>query len=319
MSDETPDEPLLSTEETSALLDAMQEGAVEGPEAQDTELGSPEGPLRDAMGRADALLPTLAEAARHQLLRQTSLGVKAELLPSEIVPRDLFAGSLAPGALVYGLRVRGHFYGLLVLDPALARWILDRCMGAPPEDGAAAPAEAAFSPLDRRILRPFPRAVADVLGRAFLEEAEVELEEDGASADGDDGAGFEPMLRLGLRFTVGTTAAGEAAIALTAAAVGGSHAPQDDRRGAVQDARTQVAVRLAGAEVELVALLGETPSTVRALLGLKAGDVIRLDRTPEDPVVLRVEDVTVGQGLPIVHHGNLAIEVTEGPRAERAR
>ena len=62
-------------------------------------------------------------------------------------------------------------------------------------------------------------------------------------------------------------------------------------------------------EVEVVAILGRTTTTVRALLALERGSVLRLDSAPERPVDVRVDGVTVLRGMPVVKDGNLAIEV----------
>jgi flagellar motor switch protein FliM len=60
-----------------------------------------------------------------------------------------------------------------------------------------------------------------------------------------------------------------------------------------------------------VAVLGHARSTVREILRLSVGDVIRLNEPPETPVKVSVEGRQKMIGLPVVRHGNLAIEVIE--------
>ena len=65
------EDALLSDAETSALLDAMKAAEFPtGPQAESTELGSPEGPLRAAVNQVDLAAGKLATAARLHLLRQ---------------------------------------------------------------------------------------------------------------------------------------------------------------------------------------------------------------------------------------------------------
>ena len=93
----------------------------------------------------------------------------------------------------------------------------------------------------------------------------------------------------------------EIKIALFAASLGHTSAP------------TKLGVRMgdviSDVEVEVVAVLGRTASTVRALLALERGAVLRLDGAPDRPIEVRVDGVTVLRGMPVVKDGNLAIEV----------
>ena len=312
MVEDGAEEPLLSNEETAALLDAMREdeSVASEPEAQATELASPEGPLREALGRADRAAATIARVARDQLLLQIARGVEVEAIPGDIVPRDVFASSLAPGALVYALRRDGELQGVLTLDPALAVFVLDNSMGAVVDAVSGTPL-GSLSPLDRSIVEPLPMRVLRALGDELLDGRSLEpkfLDEGESFASG---VRFEPMLRLTWRFSTGEGRIGELAVALTAGAVG--RPPQDRAEEVAKErppARVVLSERLSLAEVDLVAVLGRAPSRVRELLRLRAGDVLRLDGAPGDPVPVVVDDVVVAQGNPVVQHGDLAIEVT---------
>lgn len=315
---EGTNEPLLSDEETSALLDAMRDEETRGDsKARPTDLGSPEGPMREALAKADDAAIQLAATAKTQLLLQTARGVDVEILPAEVVPRDVHLSSIDARGVVYGLRFRDTPQGLLVIDSKLAKYILERSMGAPEEEESA-PASA-FSDLDRRILGPFPQAFVAKLGETFLEGRELEL---GPREESDDaGVRFEPMLRLGLRFSSGGVRQGELLVALNAHAVGASShearvAREAEAKLDAKNARDRLREQLAGVEIDLKAVLGHAPSSVRTLLSLHAGDVFRLDGSPGDPIALCVDDVVIARGNPVVHKGDLAVEVTR--RDERA-
>ena len=107
------EDPLLSDEETSALLDAMRDDEGGASTARTTELGSPDHAIRESLGRADAAAELLAEAVRNQLLVQTARGSDVQALPAEVVPRDVFRSALDPHAVVYTLHLHGEPQGLL--------------------------------------------------------------------------------------------------------------------------------------------------------------------------------------------------------------
>ena len=69
-------------------------------------------------------------------------------------------------------------------------------------------------------------------------------------------------------------------------------------------------------EVELKAELGKTEMSIRDLMTLKAGQIISLDRSSDEPVLLKVEDVDKFVGEPLITGGNLAVKVTGALQAE---
>jgi len=69
--------------------------------------------------------------------------------------------------------------------------------------------------------------------------------------------------------------------------------------------------RLSFAELEMVAVLGRAKSTIRSVLSLKVGDLVRLNEAPDAPLQVYVEGQKKMIGVPVVSHGNIAVEVTE--------
>ncbi|MGE0792314.1 MAG: FliM/FliN family flagellar motor switch protein [Sandaracinaceae bacterium] len=316
------DEPLLSDEETSALLDAMREEEKSAEsEVAKTDLGSPEGPMREALGRADAALTAIGGAARTQLLVQTARGIEMELLPCEVVPRDVFVGALDQNAVVYDVVHKNDSMGLLSVDSSLGRYILERSMGALEEEPPGAAAKE-FSDIDRTILEPFPRAVMRALSASFLSgrALTLALHDEGVTAKG--AARFEPLMRLAIRFSTGAHRVGEVLIALNAAAVAASSPTTEAQKAKNQrprDARAQMERSVTSATVELIAVLGRAPSSVGQLLELAAGDVLRLDTGPHETVSMCVGDVELARGVPVVVSGNLAIELCDANAAPAAQ
>jgi len=303
--------PVLSDEETGALLDAMrEEEASRGPEARDAELASGEGPLREYAAQADRAASAVAEACRTQLLRQVGVGVAAEPGLAEVVPREVLESALDPHGLLYTLVDGEEVVGLIAVDSRLARFVLVRCMGATEVAGPEAPA-GALSELDRRIIHEFPTAVAAAVAAEVREGRRLTLRTPDPGPMSDK-ARFEPLLRLDARLSQGDEPIGEVVVALTADAV---RAPA---RAAVRHANG-IEQHVDRIEVQVAAVLGRAASSVRALLELGVGDVLRLDRAPGDPVALCVEHLVVALGDPVVHRGDLALTIQQPPTTGESR
>lgn len=323
------DAPLLSDAETSALLDAMRgaEQAV-APAATSYDLVASDRPLRDALLAADRSADDFAREIVRPLLRQLGAACTAEPEPAEITPFDVFRASISTGALA-ALLTTDTAHAFLTIGPSLAAQVLERRLGAPSKgagdvlwlDGPEQGAES-LSTVDRRILRPFVQDVADTF-RGIRCTSKVKLELGPIYERPDQLAPHprgEPLLRLTWRAAPFGQRGDRIVIALTAPflqetrprANGGAAAPAPEDR-----ARLLGSVR--SAHVSLAARLGSCPATVRELLALGRGDVLRLDTVVGEPIDLRAGSLRVATGQPIVAHGNLAVEIVEVTRGRASR
>lgn len=307
-------EPLLSAEETNALLEAMRSGSTDA-EVESADLASPERPLRSALDRADACSRGMAHAVDKILLRLSGASVVTEEQPAEILPYKVVRGFIAQGSAVVSLTTPDGSLGLLVVGPGLVAYILDRRMGAPiPRGDDRVETRGELSPLDRRLLLPLVESLAATLGEQWCEDVDMftagEVFAD--AADIPMMAQFEPMLQLSLSVAPAGAAGDVVLFALSVGAVRAS-LPRA-QKGAVKIAdaeRVKVLEALRESDLECVAMLGEVVSTVGQVIGLQAGDVLRLSGAPEVPVEVRVGDKVVLRGMPVVQHGNLAVQVSE--------
>lgn len=64
-----------------------------------------------------------------------------------------------------------------------------------------------------------------------------------------------------------------------------------------------------GVRAQCTAELGRTVMSLRDLLAMKEGDIVRLDREPHNPITFYVEGAPKLMGVPTVMHGNIALEV----------
>lgn len=309
-------EPLLSGEETEALLEAMRSTAGAAPDVLGANLASPDLPLRQALGRADRCVEQLGRQLRGTMLRVARCSASSEVEPAEIVSFKVLQQALPAGAAIAVLRVQGSIGGIVVVGPSLSTFVIERRLGAPlrrPEDADKASVREQLTAFDRRVLQPLFAAIAEDFGRAWTgAPGAVEIEEVLArAADMPALPAIDPMLRFAMKVRTASVT-DDVVVALTPGAVRATamreepSAPQ-----ASADDRQRLAQRIAAAEVELVAVLGTAATTIRELLALTCGDIVRLDQVPGRSIDVTVEGVTKLRGLPVVQHGNLAIEVEE--------
>jgi flagellar motor switch protein FliM len=317
MSEETA-EPLLSSDETEALLAAMRNGAANAQAAKELELGSTDQRLRQSLERADAVGKDYALELRKLLRRVTGVPHAVREGSADVVPFNVFASSMQQGAGIGTLKLAGKVVGFVVLGPRVTVRVLSRRLGGavPPADAPEEEPRQFLSPVDRRIARPFLTETLDLFNSFWgMEDMVLELGDVlPRAADLPRLPQFEPLLRLPMTVAVTPEQAEEMCVVLTSAAV-----PSVNTAPALEPAappvsnedRARLAARLAHAEVEVVAVLGHARSTVRDVLRLNVGDVIRLNEPPDTPIRVSVEGRQKLFGLPVVRHGNLAIEVIQ--------
>lgn len=309
-------EPLLSTDETEALLQAMR-GSGEGPSAKEVELGSAEQRLRKSLGRADDVARTFAGEIRKLLRRMLGVSASVRESATDIIPYSVFAQSIVPGSGVAVLKGDDGATGFLMMGPGLTTFVLNRRLGGSIADrpGASEEVRSFLSAVDRRIVRPFcDEVVATLIGCWGKDEVSVAISEVlSRPIDLPRLAQFEPLLRLPLSVSFGLDSNEELSLVLTGTAI---KPPKVDEKLPQEAAKSnsdrgRMAARLTLAELELVVILGHAATSVRKVLSLNVGDVLRLEQAPTAPLQLFIEGQKKMLGAPMVSHGNIAVEITE--------
>jgi flagellar motor switch protein FliM len=307
-------EPLLSLEETNALLDAMRSGSTSS-SVEALDLTSAERPLRDALATADSCARALAEAIDKLMLRTSGCSCSTEELPAEIIPYKVVRSAIPQGSAIVPFRASDGSLGVMTIGAQLVSFILDRRMGAPLGKDMPNEARASLSQLDRRLLEPFAHAVVELFAKHWCDDAKAFPAGPVLSqaADLPMLPQFEPLLQVVFRVTPTGVAGDQLMLALSSGVV--SRAKSATRPVEVHSApnaadRTRMETALRAADIDAVAILGQLHATVRELLALRAGDVLRLESTPEEPLEVRVGDKPVCLGMPVVRRGNLAVQVS---------
>lgn len=305
----SPDaEPILSEAETSALLHAMHESEVGGPPVEPIDLSSPERRVRGKLLAADKAGEAIAVDLSRAMLRHTEALSRVEIAPAELVPFGMLVGSLLPTWSIARMETGDGGLVLAIADDVLTSFILDRRLGAPlssfEDQGEDRLSRAELSPVDRRVLTPVFRDVAHAMGDVAMSEVLPNAHALPPTPE------HEPLLVIGFTVQPGASSPGRLKIVLDAAA-SRKLLPEHEivpRLPSTVESRS-LRQGVIDTEIELVALLGETESTVSELLSLSVGDVIRLDASPASPVMVFAGDQIALQGKPCVHHGNLAVRV----------
>lgn len=327
MSEQNP-EPILSEDETAALLDAMRTGAsLEGAssETRPGELGAPDAPMRRAIAKADQATPRVSTALREVFLRMTALTVDVRETPSEIVPTDVALAAFEEGGASWEMvrhrpvtaaapgrdsSTQTIAIGAVAIGPGLCHFVLEKRLGA--SDALLAQRKQPATPkplsaLDRRVLEPLARGLIEGFFEAFEGVGEDVSLSQKKRPETEASVRFAPTLRLSFKATLPNGNVEDVAIVLSGAAF--IPAPKRDAQG--RSDKERVAAVLGSVSVDLVAELGRASMSVRELLAIESGGVIRLDRSPEKPLTVRVDGEPVLRGMPVVEEGNLAIDVTE--------
>lgn len=314
MSEETA-EPLLSSDETEALLAAMRSGAANAQSTKELELGSTDQRLRQSLERADNVGKEFAAEMRKMLRRVTGLPYPVREGTADVVPFNVVASSTEAGTGIGTLKAGGAVVGFLMLGPRLTVRVLSRRLGAavPAADAPEEEPRVFLSPVDRRVCRPFLLETIDIFSNLWSKrEIELELAEVLARpSDLPRLPQFEPMLRIALSIGLSPEQSEELWLVLTSAALPAAKQaePEEAPISVNSGERARLAARLSHAEIEVVAVLGHAQSTVRDVLRLNVGDVIRLNEPQDTPVRVLVEGRQKLVGMPVVRHGNLAVEV----------
>jgi flagellar motor switch protein FliM len=310
-------EPLLSLEETNALLDAMRSGSEGTSTVETRDLTTAERPLRDALGTADSCARALAEAIDKLMLRASGCSSSTEELPAEIIPYKVVRSAIPQGSAIVPFRGGDGSLGVMTIGAQLVAFILDRRMGAPLGRDLPSEPRTMLSLLDRRLLEPFAFSVVELFAKHWCDDAHAFPAGPVLSqaADLPILPQFEPLLQLVFRVTPTGVAGDQVILALSSGIVSRSKSPGSRPIEVVQAApsladRKRMAEAIRGTDVDAVAILGQHHSTVRELLALTMGDVLRLESTPEEPLEVRVGDKTVFRGMPVVRRGNLSVQIS---------
>jgi flagellar motor switch protein FliM len=171
-----------------------------------------------------------------------------------------------------------------------------------------------LSALDRRLIEPFASSVVELFSKHWCDDPKAFPAGPVVSQPADLPMlpQFEPLLQVVFRVAPTGMTGDQVVVALSSGIVSRAKSSQHAKPPASEPTaldRTRMTDAIGGTEVEAIAMLGSYVTTVREVLGLRAGDIIRLSTTPDSPLEVRVGEKAVFLANPIVHHGNMAVQI----------
>ena len=307
------------------LLDAMRASEGQAPPAVDSiDLTTPDRGLRDNLAYSDRAADRFCTSATRAFLRSVGVSTSLEPEPTEITPYDVFCSSMPSGSGIAVLRSAHGTNAILTVGPLLVTAVLDRRLGAPIDPEAEASSELSstevLSSVDRRVVKPFLAGIANAFADAWcrpgtkLSLAQVV----GRPEELPSLERSEPVLRLGWRVAPAGCPSDKLHVAIPSGFLF-DVGPEEATGNPVPTTtdRSKLIGRIQGTTVDVAAILGTAHTTVRDVLKLRRGDVLRLAQIAGAPLELSAHGAALAWGQPCIHHGNMAIEVVPSGAPQR--
>jgi flagellar motor switch protein FliM len=312
---------ILNQNEVDALLSAVAKGEIastpaaapEDASAQVYDFTRPERVSKDRRRMLAALHEGFVRNLAAHLSSMLRRPVEAEVSAVEQATWGDFLATLANPACLVALSAQplaSHL--VLEIEPGLAFPVIDRLLGG---TGIAGVPARPMTEIEARLVQTLAAPVATLLGQAWGGAKPVEVKVGEVQSNPQlvrVAAPLEAIVRLEFRLRMGD-ANGRMNLCLPYAMV----EPLLERFGAAAsaDARRESNVEpisrsLAEAELDVVADLAVTQITVRELLELEPGDLLKTDAGADSEAIVYVEGIPKFKGKPGRNRRNKAILVT---------
>jgi flagellar motor switch protein FliM len=314
---------ILSQEEIDALLNAMDSGEVEveeesspkaKAEAKPYDLTSQSLMLRDQFDALDEVYDKFVNLLNVSLTGSLQRSLEVKLVSKEIVKFGEFLQAFS-NPTGFSLYTMDPLIGsaMMAVEPNLCFALIDCMFG-----GAGKPLAKVreFTQIEQRMLR---RLYADVLSE--LEQAwrvayhihvvqkktETKPEFVNLVSPGDlvlifvfsiNGEEFSGNVHICTPFLM---------LEPIKDKLSSRYLREKDRAHAF---RSQLSILLRDTQVSMVAELGKAVHTIGQILEMEKDDVIKLNKGPQDPVVIKVQGVAKYLGMPGIVKGNRAIQIS---------
>ena len=302
----------LTPEEATALRDAA-DGALRG-QAQQVQLAASDRHARRHLPLLKEKMALLLSGTKAVVVRQLRRPCQVTSTPPELAG-PMAMGEQAQGWIV-GAAVRtatdADPVAWLGFPPVLAFHLIEVAFGAPGVISKSWPQRDFLTPLEKETVWPVVEACAramvrafglDVTGQVRISPLPYPVALEGLSEQ-ESGVSFRAQLRLGEDVC-------EVGFALTPKALDLLHeaAAGEAVGNKLERAATNMLAHLGQSEVQLLANLGTTQLTVRALTELQAGQMIWLDKVKSSPIDVLVEGQLKFTAMPMQRAGAVGVQI----------
>jgi flagellar motor switch protein FliM len=310
---------ILSQEEIDALLTSVDKGEVDlevdkKEEAESYDLTSQSIMLRDQFYALDEVYDKLTALLQDSISSSLRKSVEVKFVSTERVKfREFLEGFSSPTSLnIFNMEpLIGS--SLLAIGPELVFSLIDCMFGG---SGKPLAQVREFTLLERRMIRNFAVEVLDGLEKAMgvVYSVKISLKKTETKPEFVHMVGPDDLI-IAVIFSVKIDEfSGDIHFCIPYLML----EPIKDKLSAsyLSDKETEQAFSaqiqnlLKDTNIAVGAELGRTFYTIRDILNLRAGDILKLKAGPQDLITINVEDVPKYQGVPGVVKGNRAVQVT---------
>jgi flagellar motor switch protein FliM len=300
--------PLLSPEEVAALR--TSEGGEEA-KVVPIDLHGSERAARKALAALDRLLIPVTAGAQRSLGRALQAPCSVDSKPAEVVGPQAAATVIETQVQSARIQAGAETVALVGVELSLAFALVESAFGAAVSEAPASPLYVPerhrLTQLELKVVAPTLLGMADLLASAFQAEgAPLKSELLTQTFELPPSCDYVVLWRLEVK-------AGAVSGSITTTALPALLGALRNQSGAslASPNRSRMTSLLRSASLELSADLGSTELSVAELLALRAGDVLRLDRSHADLLPVSVEGVAKLWGRPIQRNGVFGIEVVK--------
>jgi flagellar motor switch protein FliM len=198
-------------------------------------------------------------------------------------------------------------WGMMTLNAPALRLVLEGSLGAQAASGADVGSDLTLA--QRALIARVARDIAQRFAEVVRDEVGLTLGVVSAQARGSG----EPCDRAtpdGLRVDcMFESIAPDASISIIIGAEALELAARDNEEDTEHASDPRMAEALREVPVEVVAELGSIKLSLRNVLGLKVGQVVRLSTAVDDPIVVKVARIPKFAGKPVVSRGQVSVEI----------
>ncbi|MCJ7615178.1 MAG: flagellar motor switch protein FliM [Desulfobacterales bacterium] len=310
---------ILSQEEIDALLSSVDKGEVDlevdkKEEAESYDLTSQSMMLRDQFYALEEVYDKFADLSRNLLSSSLRKNVEVNFVSTEMVKfREFLEGFSNPTSLnIFNMEpLIGA--SLLAIEPELVFSLIDCMFGG---NGKPIAQVREFTIIEQRMMSKFAVEVLDSLEKALAIVYSVNISLKKTETKPEFVHMVSPNdLVIAAVFSVKTAVfSGNIHLCIPYLMLEPIKDKLSSRYLSDKDIEhvfgAQIQNLLKKTNIAIVAELGRTSYTIRDILNLRAGDILKLKTGPQDLITINIEDVPKYQGVPGVIKGNRAVQVT---------
>jgi len=322
-------EQILSQDEIDALLGAMAKGDVEvddaegdrGPKVTSYDLTSKSVMIQDEFSALEEVYDRFIRSARRQFSADLRRPIDVGFVSAEGVSfHDFIQGFSFPTSFNFFNMEPLSGQALLALDASLVFSLIDCMFGG---DGKPYTQKRDFTPIEQRMMRRFVQQVLECFQESWgvVENLQMNLKKTETNPEFIHLYSPSDLVIVVVFEIIGEEFKGSLHICI-------SYLMLDPLKDKLSTSYLREKNRdhgwgrqfknlLRQVPVEVVAELGDTRYSVRELLEMQCGDVLKIDAGPEDLITVKVADIPKYLGFPGVVKGNRAIEIANPITSKR--